>query len=95
LLAPDLVDAILSGQTDQMLMLGKLERPLSANGRSSESGSARESMGNRSSTGSLSEPPGSEPAAASNTQPAIARSIQLNAAVAEPNAFRAASGGPT
>jgi hypothetical protein len=90
LLAPDLVDAILSGQTDQMLMLGKLERPLSANGRSSESGSARESMGNRSSTGSLSEPPGSEPAAASNT-----RSIQLNAAVAEPNAFRTASGGPT
>jgi hypothetical protein len=30
LLAPDLVDAILSGQTDQMLMLAKLERPLSA-----------------------------------------------------------------
>jgi hypothetical protein len=31
LLAPDLVDAILSGQTDQMLMLAKLERPLSTN----------------------------------------------------------------
>jgi hypothetical protein len=71
-------------------MLGKLERPLSANGRSSESGSARESMGNGSSTGSLSEP-----AAASNTQPAIARSIQLNAAVAEPNAFRAGIRRPT
>ena len=31
LLAPDLVDAILGEQTDQMLMLAKLERPLSAN----------------------------------------------------------------
>ncbi len=31
LLAPDLVDAMLGGQTDQMLMLAKLERPLSAN----------------------------------------------------------------
>jgi hypothetical protein len=31
LLAPDFVDAMLGGQTDQMLMLAKLERPLSAN----------------------------------------------------------------
>jgi hypothetical protein len=31
LLAPDLVDAILGEQTDQMLMLAKLQRPLSAN----------------------------------------------------------------
>ena len=28
LLAPDIVDAILAGQTDQALMLGRLERPL-------------------------------------------------------------------
>ena len=74
LLAPDLVDAILGEQTDQMLMLAKLERPLSANGRSSASGSAREPMGNRNSTGSLSESPGSEPTAASNTsQRSLAR----------------------
>jgi hypothetical protein len=30
LLAPDLVDAILAGQTDQALMLETLERPLPA-----------------------------------------------------------------
>ena len=31
LLAPDIIEAILSGQSDQALMLEKLERPLSAN----------------------------------------------------------------
>jgi hypothetical protein len=30
LLAPDIVETILSGQTDQSLMLGQLERPLPA-----------------------------------------------------------------
>ena len=30
LLAPDIVDAILAGRTDQALMLERLERPLSA-----------------------------------------------------------------
>jgi hypothetical protein len=30
LLAPDIVDAILAGQTDQALMLEQLERPLPA-----------------------------------------------------------------
>jgi hypothetical protein len=30
LLAPDIVDAILAGRTDQAIMLERLERPLSA-----------------------------------------------------------------
>jgi hypothetical protein len=35
-LAPDIVEAILVGKTDQVLMLEKLERPLPARWRSSD-----------------------------------------------------------